>query len=105
MSLRQNPGGAALPKSPQRSYDESYGRAKTRLEERTKYTGDPIDTIVILVVSVVGFIVALAWRDAIGEAFDEYFPETGSRLSAAFAYAVLSSIFAVIIILLIAKVR
>ena len=78
---------------------------RSRLEARTKYTGDPVDTIVILAVSVVGFIVALSWRDAIGEAFDEYFPETGSRVSAAFAYAILSTIFAIVVILLIAKVR
>lgn len=78
---------------------------QSRLEARTKYTGDPIDTIVILAVSVVGLVVALAWRDAVSEAFDEYFPETSSRLSAMFAYAIISTIVAVIIILLIAKVR
>ena len=103
MSIRQNPAGAGLPRSPTRAEMQSYH--ESRLEKRTKYTGDPVDTILILTVSVIGFIVALAWRDAIGEAFDEFFPETGSRVSAAFAYAILSTIFAIVIILLIAKVR
>lgn len=78
---------------------------KSRLEERTKYTGDPIDTLLILTVSVVGLIVALAWRDAVSETFQEYFPDTGSRISASFAYAILATVFAIVIFLLIAKVR
>lgn len=81
--------------------DEKTKKSKSR--SLVKYTDNPTEIIAILVVSAIGFIVALAWRDAASTAFEEFFPETESTLTPRIWYAVITTVAAIIIIWLAVK--
>ena len=76
-----------------------------RLHHLTKHTGRPMDTIMILSVSVLAFIVALAWRDTTTQAFEEYYPDDATQLRAQLIYAVGVTVFTVIVIYLISRIK
>lgn len=80
-------------------------RVDPRIHRLTKHTGNPVDTILILSVSVMAFIVALAWRDLATQAFEEYYPEDATQLRAQFWYSVIATVTAVVVIFLIARIK
>ena len=76
-----------------------------RIRDLTKYTGDPRDSIMILTVTVLVFIVALAWRDTANRAFNEYFPDGVGIVQAQFWYALIATIITIIVIYIMSKMR
>ncbi len=80
---------------------------KSRLAKATKYTGKPMDTIIIIVVVVLGYIAAFAWRDAAKEAFERYYPEdaNGDSLKPRVIYATIATVVAIIAIMILARIK
>jgi len=64
-----------------------------------------MDTIIIIVVMVLGYVAALAWRDASQTAFETYYPDDVNSLKARLIYATVATIAAIVIITVIAKMR
>ena len=90
--------------SSQTKTDNGYKKTKkSKSAKLVKYTDSPTEIITILIVSVFGFIVALAWRDAATTAFDEFFPETESSIAPRIWYAVIATVVAIIVIWLAVK--
>ena len=76
---------------------------KPRSRSFLKYSDSPTEIVVILIVSAIGFIVALAWRDAATTVFEEVFPETKSTVTPRIWYAVITTVLAIIVIWLAVK--
>lgn len=73
------------------------------LNRFTNYTGNPVDTIVIITTVVVSTIAAFAWRDYSESLFEKYFPkENPSR--ARLLYAVIATVIALLGIYCLGKV-
>ena len=68
-----------------------------------RHTGDPFDTVSILLVSIITLIVALAWRDFATTVFDSYFPDDQDRRAPLFWYALIATIVAIVVIWCIVK--
>ena len=62
-----------------------------------------MDTIIIIVVMVLGYVAALAWRDAAQEAFEVYYPNDAKSLKARLVYATIATLGAVVIITVLAR--
>lgn len=78
--------------------------AKSYFERVTKYNDKPINITVILTVTILTLIVALAWRDFADTAFKQAFvddPEDAPRVL--FWYALIMTIITVILIMIFAK--
>lgn len=69
------------------------------------HTGRPMDTVVIITVMVLGYVAALAWRDAAQEAFEVYYPNDAKSLKARVVYAAIATTGAVVIITMLARMR
>jgi hypothetical protein len=69
------------------------------------HTGRVMDTIVIIVVMVLGYVAALAWRDAAQSAFETYYPDDSNSVKARLIYAAIATLAAVIIITWLARLR
>lgn len=76
----------------------------SRLKKITNYTGKPIDTIIIITSIVVGTIAAFAWRDLVDEIFEKYYNDEADVIKKRLIYALVSTISAVIIIMILSKV-
>ena len=59
-------------------------------------------TMITLASASLGLVAALAWNEAIKETIKTYFG-TGESLSALYAYAVIATIIAVVVLLLLAR--
>lgn len=69
------------------------------------YGGQIFPQIVALIVTSFGLVAALAWNTAIQNSFNKYFPEkSGTRLFPQFVYAVLVSIFVIIVTMILIKI-
>lgn len=71
----------------------------------TQHTGRMLDTVIIITVTVLGYIAALAWRDAAESAFETYYPEDSKGTKARLIYAAITTLAAVLVIVWIARVR
>ena len=65
---------------------------------------DVIEKLAALITAAFGLVAALAWNDAIQSAFAQFFGEAGG-LYAKFSYAILITVFAVIITLQLSKIK
>lgn len=84
---------------------DSGKERRSRLQKGTKYTGHPIDTIIILVVTVIIFVVALAWRDLSVRIFNDMIDEENDNvIQAQLIYAIIVSIIAIIVIYVLSKI-
>lgn len=84
--------------------DDDPPMFKSRLRSRTKHSGDPRDTLIIITVAALSYIVALAWRDAAETAFDKYYPDDPFSVKARLIYAAIATIIVIIVIYLLARV-
>ncbi len=85
------------------SNNSSNSDDRTRAFRLTKFTDRPTEIVGILVVSAIGFIVALAWRDAATTVFSELFPDTESSITPRIWYAVITTIVAILVIWLVVR--
>ena len=69
------------------------------------HTGRVMDTVIIIVVMVLGYVAALAWRDAAQSAFETYYPDDSNSFKARLIYAALATLTAVIVITWLARSR
>ena len=67
------------------------------------HTGRVMDTVIIIVVMVLGYVAALAWRDAAQSAFETYYPDDSNSLRARLIYAALATLTAVVVITWLAR--
>ncbi|MFS8159060.1 MAG: DUF5654 family protein [Candidatus Roizmanbacteria bacterium] len=78
---------------------------ESRIQHLTSHTGRPSDTLIILSISVLAFIVALAWRSASEQAFIEMFPKDHDKLKTKTLYAITMTVITIIVIYCISKCR
>lgn len=76
----------------------------SRSYKLTRYTGNPLDTIAILLVYTIALITALAWQSFSAELFDTYFPETESTVVPRLWYAIIATVLAIILIWIVVKI-
>lgn len=79
-------------------------RHSSRLKSITNYTGKPSDTLIIIASVVVGTITAFAWRDLADEVFEKYYNDDSDVIRKRLIYALISTIAAVLIILVLSKI-
>jgi Mn2+/Fe2+ NRAMP family transporter len=78
-------------------------KSRSGLQKISNYTGDPIDTLLIIGSIAVGTTAAFAWRGYSDEIFEQYKGE-GNVLRNRFIYAVIITVIAVVIILALSKI-
>ncbi|MFH1767069.1 MAG: DUF5654 family protein [Patescibacteria group bacterium] len=77
----------------------------SKIKDGTKAVGETLKTKVIgYLLAGFGVVAALAWNDAIKALIDQFFPAEESGLAAKFIYALIVTLFVVIITLVLAKV-
>jgi uncharacterized membrane protein YeaQ/YmgE (transglycosylase-associated protein family) len=76
-----------------------------RIRNVTNYTGNPIDTLLILATVTISIIVSFAWRDAMDKFIMTNFDSVKSRVQAKFTYAITATIGAIILIYLFSYIR
>lgn len=81
------------------------GEHPERIRNVTNFTGDPIDTLIILSTLTIGIIVSFSWRDAVDRWMKERYTSDESNIQARFVYAVAATVAAVIIIYVVSRIK
>lgn len=59
----------------------------------------------IILIAVLTSVVALAWRDASQQAFETYYPDDAKSLKARVVYAMIATLIAVTVLVMMAKTK
>lgn len=72
------------------------------LNRYTNYTGNPIDSILIITTIVVSTIAAFAWRDYSQSLFEKFFKKS-NPVKARLFYAIITTVIALVVIYVLGK--
>ncbi len=73
------------------------------VRKTTRFSKEVVATMIALASAAFGVVAALAWNSAVTEAFDQYFKNAESRISALFVYAFAVTLVGVVVIVLLGR--
>ena len=73
------------------------------VRKTTRFSREVVATMIALASAAFGVVAALAWNTAVTQAFNEYFQNAESRISALFVYAFAVTLVGVVVIVLLGR--
>ena len=92
--MPEEPGEPMPPPAP----DDEETPVEVAVKKASRFSREYLATVISLVSTAFGVVVALAWNSAIQEAFIRWLGESGGRVAALFVYAMVVTLIGVLVI-------